>query len=149
MLCACTLLRAQQSKIPLKPDAEFDFRFDYSFRERFLNDKSNSDHGKDKQVSTGPLPYLKTEIRVHTVASNEVRVKLINHRGETIFNRKLTSHVPVRIDWGFSVDVKDHIVSHQYTILFLNADKESVSQIVLNTDTDGYFFVNGHKKGRL
>jgi hypothetical protein len=144
------LALAQQTE-PYKPDAEFEFKFDYSFKERMLNEKPDYQaQDPDKRpTSTGPLPYLKTELKLLTLNADEVRVKVVNHKGTTVINRKVTTNQVLKIDWGFSDDVKDQIVSHSYTIFLMNDDKEILSRITLNADTDGTFFVNGQKKGRL
>lgn len=144
------LSNAQQTE-PYKPDAEFEFKFDYSFKERMLNEKPDYQaQDPDKRpTSTGPLPYLKTELKLLKLNADEVRVKVVNHKGTTVVNRKVSTNQVLKIDWGFSDDVKDQIVSHSYTIFLMNDDKQILSRITLNADTDGTFFVNGQKKGRL
>jgi ribosomal protein S4E len=102
-----------------------------------------------RPTSTGPLPYLKTELKLVKLNADEVRVKVVNHKGTTVVNRKVSTNQVLKIDWGFSDDVKDQIVSHSYTIFLMNDDKQILSRITLNADTDGTFFVNGQKKGRL
>lgn len=141
----------QEAEVPLKPDAEFDFKLDYSFKERMLNEKPDyqaADPDK-KLTSTGPLPYLKTELRLLKLATGEVRIKVINHKGTTVINRKASTDSAIKIDWGFSDDVKDQVVSHSYTILLLNDDKQILSKIILQAEADGTFLVNGQKRGRL
>jgi hypothetical protein len=141
---------AQQTE-PYKPDAEFDFKLDYSFKERMLPEKSDYEApGSDRRPnSTGPLPYLKTELRLLKLGADEVRVKVINHKGTTVVNRKASTDTIIKIDWGFSDDVKDQIASHSYTVLILNNDKKVLSRITLYADPDGTFLVNGQKRGRL
>lgn len=152
VLFSLTSIRAlAQQTEPYKPDAEFEFKFDYSFKERMLQEKSDYEafDPNKKQISTGPLPYLKTELKLLKLNTDEVRVKIINHKGTTVVNRKVSTNQVLKIDWGFSDDVKDQIVSDSYTIFLMNDDKQILSRITLNADTDGTFFVNGQKKGRL
>lgn len=152
VLFSLTSIRAlAQQTEPYKPDAEFEFKFDYSFKERMLNEKPDYQaQDPDKRpTSTGPLPYLKTELKLVKLNADEVRVKVVNHKGTTVVNRKVSTNQVLKIDWGFSDDVKDQIVSHSYTIFLMNDDKQILSRITLNADTDGTFFVNGQKKGRL
>lgn len=147
---SATLAMAQETE-PYKPDSDFEFKFDYSFKERERPEKSDyeaPDPGK-RTVNTGPLPYLKTEIRILKLEAGEVRLKVINHKGTTVISRKASTDFVVKIDWGYSDDVKDQIVSHKYTVLLLNDEKEILSRITLEANTDGTFFVNGQKKGRL
>lgn len=134
-----------------KPDNEFEFKFDYSFKERMLNEKPDyqAQDPDRRPTSTGPLPYLKTEVKFLKLNADEVRVKVVNHKGTTVINRKVNANLVLKIDWGFSDDVKDQIVSYSYTIFLMNDDKEVLSRITLNADKDGTFFVNGQKKGRL
>ncbi|MBX2894231.1 MAG: hypothetical protein KF763_02220 [Cyclobacteriaceae bacterium] len=140
-----------QDEVPYKPEAEFEFKFDYSFKERLLQDRADYEaYDPDKkQKSTGPLPYLKTELKLLTLATNEVRLRVINNRGITVINRKASTGTSIKIDWGFSDDVKDQIAAHSYTVLLLDNDKKILSRIVLHADSDGTFLVNGQKRGRL
>jgi hypothetical protein len=148
-LWLCTAVSAQETE-PFKPDAEFEFRLDYTFKERGPAEKSDYDADSErKPASSGPLPYLKTELKLLKLNTNEVRIKVLNHKGTTVVNRKISSNLIIKIDWGFSDDVKDHIVSNRYTVLLMNDDKKIHSRIVLNADADGSFFVNGQKRGRL
>ncbi|MCW5910929.1 MAG: hypothetical protein KIT62_07635 [Cyclobacteriaceae bacterium] len=140
-----------QPEPPFKSETEFEFKLDYSFKERAPQEKSDYeayDPGK-KKPSTGPLPYLKTELLLLTLAPQEVRLKVINKKGTTILNRKATTATVIKIDWGFSDDVKDQIVSNSYTILLQNEKKETVTRIILLAEADGTFLVNGQKRGRL
>ncbi|HNT51251.1 MAG TPA: hypothetical protein PLM56_17385 [Cyclobacteriaceae bacterium] len=149
-ILAGIVVMAQETE-PYKPDNEFEFKFDYSFKERLRPEKSDyeaPDPGK-KTVTTGPLPYLKTEVKVLRLGTGEVRLKVLNHKGTTVINRKASTDFVVKIDWGYSDDVKDQIVSHKYSVLFLNEEKEILSRIILEANPDGTFFVNGQKKGRL
>lgn len=150
MLLVVRFGNAQQTE-PLKPDAEFEFKFDYSFKERIINDKPDyqAQDPDKKPTSSGPLPYLKTELRLLKLNTGEVRVRVINQKGTTVINRKASTDSVIKIDWGFSDDVKDQIVSNSYTVLLMNDNKEVLSRITLSADADGTFFVNGQKKGRL
>jgi hypothetical protein len=140
-----------QDEVPFKPDSEFDFKLDYSFKERLAQEKSDYEaYDPDKkQKSTGPLPYLKTELKLLALTTNEVRVKVINNMGVTVLNRKAAVGTIIKIDWGFSDDVKDQITSHSYTVLLMNNNKKILSRITLHADSDGTFLVNGQKRGRL
>ncbi len=144
-------IRGHAQDAPFKPETEFDFKFDYTFKERMLNEKPDyqAQDPDKKQTSTGPLPYLKTELRLLKLNEDEVRIRVINHKGTTVVNRKANTDTVVKIDWGFSDDVKDKIASHSYTVLFMNDDKEILSRITLHADSDGTFLVNGQKRGRL
>jgi len=146
-----TAISAYAQEAPYKPEAEFEFKLDYSFKERMLNEKPDyqvQDPDK-KPTSTGPLPYLKTELRLLKLSTDEVRVKVVNHKGTTVVNRKANTETIIKIDWGFSDDVKDQITSNSYTVMLLNEDKKIISRITLYADSDGTFLVNGQKRGRL
>ncbi|MBX2917040.1 MAG: hypothetical protein KF856_17350 [Cyclobacteriaceae bacterium] len=140
-----------QEEAPFKPETDFEFKLDYSFKERLVQERADYEaYDPDKKVkSSGPLPYLKTELKLLTLAANEVRVKIINNKGTTVLNRKATVGTILKIDWGFSDDVKDQVTSHSYTVLLMSDDKKIQSRITLHADSDGTFLVNGHKRGRL
>ncbi|MBN8575918.1 MAG: hypothetical protein J0L66_03210 [Cytophagales bacterium] len=140
-----------QPAIPFKPDTEFDFKFDYVFKERPPADKPDYEapDAPHRPVRNGPLPYLKTELKLTSLNPNEVRLKVISSKGVIVQQKKCTAQMIIKLDWGFSDDVKDRVAPHQYVVQLLNEKKQPVSQIVLNAEPDGHFYINGQRKGRL
>ncbi|MBK7650493.1 MAG: hypothetical protein IPJ20_06715 [Flammeovirgaceae bacterium] len=55
----------------------------------------------------------------------------------------------IKIDWGFSEDIKDGMVTPEYTVLFINKDKKNVSRIYMLIQEDGTFLVNDEKRGKF
>lgn len=138
-------------EVPFKPSDEFEVKLDYKFKERPPVEKPDYQAPTTSiaQKASGPLPYLRTDIILKVQAAEEIRLRVINSDGITVANRKISSNEVIKIDWGFTEDVKDRISSHQYTIQFLNSDKKPVSQIVLIMEEDGTLLVNNSKRGKL
>ena len=138
-------------EVPFKPSDEFEMRLDYKFKERPQADKPayEAPNSNNPSKAIGPLPYLRTDIILRSKKTDEIRLRVLNANGMTVVNRMLSSNEVIKIDWGFTEDVKDRISSHQYTIQFLNSDKKPVSQIVLIMEEDGTLLVNNSKRGKL
>lgn len=146
-----TQLSPDQTEIRNKPSAEFEVKVDYSFKERPLEENKAAYEAVEKRSHKrgGPLPYLQVTIRVLTLSDQETRVKAIDSNGKTIASRKATKNAQVEIKWGFSEDIKDRIIPHTHTVLFLDDRKKPVSQIYLLVEEDGTFYVNGEKRGKF
>lgn len=137
-------------EIPLKSTDEFEVKLDYKLKDRPQADKPAYEApNSNTPKATGPLPYLKTDIILKSIQPDEIRLRVLNAKGATVANRKLSPNEVIKIDWGFTEDVKDRIVSHQYTIQFLNSGKKPVSQIILIIEEDGTLVVNNSKRGKL
>ena len=146
------LIFLQQGLIPQKPADEYEVIVDYKFQERPPADryKANYDVGADEQKkSGGPLPYLKLQIKLLKLNSEEVKVKVVNNNGNLVFSRKTSLDTPIKLDIGFIDDVKDRIIPHEFTVMFYTDSKSPVSQIRLVVSEDGTFFVNDEKKGKF
>ncbi len=144
-------LSSDQTEIRNKPSEEFEVKVDYSFKERPQEEKKADYEAVEKRSHKpgGPLPYLLVTVTVLSLSDQETRVKAIDSNGKTIANRKATKNTQVEIKWGFSEDIKDRIVPHSHTVLFLDDRKKPISQIYLLVEEDGTFYVNGEKRGKF
>ncbi len=50
---------------------------------------------------------------------------------------------------GFVDDMKDHVSGYLHVITFYDDDRNPVSQIVIEFDKDGNYFVNGQQRGKV
>ena len=141
--------------LPYKPKEEFDIKLDYQLKQRTFSgsgtlvhlDESRKEY--ERRTSTDLLPFLALEIKLLKLAPGEVKVKIVNNRKERVLNRKVEQGDVVPLLLGFTDDVKDRVKAHEYTLFFMNKDKEETSRIVVTIDEDGTFNVNGEKRGQF
>lgn len=138
-------------EIPFKPLEDFEVKLDYKFKDRPPVERHDYDapNFDVKKAATGPLPYLKTEIVMARMAEGEERARIVSSTNITVFNKKISEGDILKIDWGFTEDVKDRIVAHQYTVTFMDGDKKPLSKILLTIEEDGTLIVNNTKRGKL
>ena len=146
-----TQLNSDQSDILNKPSEEFEVKIDYSFKERPQEESKPAYEAVEKRNRKpgGPLPYLLVTVTVLAVSDQETRLKAVDSNGKTVANRRATKNTKIEIKWGFSEDIKDRIVPHAHTVLFLDDRKKPISQIYMLVEEDGTFYVNGEKRGKF
>lgn len=143
-----------QDKVPYKPSEEFEIKIDYIFKERPYVDKQTvnfdaTDNEKIQRDAVGAMPYLRLELKIHTVAEKEIRVRVINSEGNLVFNRKATPGMVIKLNWGYTEDIKDKLTTHEFTVYFNDENKKTVSRVLLSILDDGVFLVNEEKRGKF
>jgi hypothetical protein len=143
-----------QEQVPYKPSEEFEIKIDYIFKERPFVDKQTvnfdaTDKEKRQRDAIGSMPYLRIELKVLTLAENEVRVRVINSEGKLAYNRKTAPDMVIKLDWGYTEDIKDKLIAHEFTVYFIDEKKNSSSRVLLTILDDGTFLVNEEKKGKF
>lgn len=154
MNCAILLLTfALLQEVAFKPNSEFEIKIDYEFKSRPAADpntvKLGSVSRNVQQTSSGVLPYL--ELQIHFLALPEEKTRMqittnLDRRGTT---KRVTLDSPYVLDLGFTVDMIDRVHAHEYTLTFLDADKNPVNRILIFIEEDGSFMVNGEKRGQF
>ena len=138
-----------QERIPYKPNEEFELKMDYQFKQRQLENSKTLDYGDDRQKNIGPLPYLGVELKV-LKNDGEGKVRITDNTSSPVFTKKIKEGLVIKLDLGFTDDMKDRVTAHEYTFEFLSQDnKQPVSRIVIFVGEDGTLLVNGEKRGRL
>jgi len=145
---------AWQETVPYKPSNEYEVIIDYKFEERPPIDRTRVEYDvatdeKNRKAISGPLPYLKIQLKLLKLNNEEVKVRVINSNGNLIFNRKATEGTIIKMDIGFIDDVKDHVSPYEFTATLYSDSKKSTSQIHLVIMEDGTFMVNDEKKGKF
>jgi len=139
-------------EVPNKPSTEYVLKFDLKFKtESSSNTKfeiNEATGGFRKPRENVNLPYLVLHLKILKLSSEEVRIRILKGQ-ESYLNKKIIVDDEVRIDIGFIADIKDKIIPNKYNVFFLNADKEVISQVIIFFDEDGYYFVNGEKRGKI
>jgi hypothetical protein len=142
-----------QQQVPYKPFNEFELNIDYIFKEQDPIDRQKvilaQSGGENSRKAIGTMPYLLVELKILTVTDDEVRVRVLNGTGELVFNRKVAAGTLLKLDWGFTEDIKDKITNNEFTVFFNDNDKKSVSKIHLTILEDGIFLVNEEKRGKF
>ncbi len=141
------LLFLQKTEIPLKPNDEFEVKLDYQLKQKPISDRLSIDYYDTKEG--GMLPYLILNIRLLKLSEQEVKTKLIDGKDKLIFNRKTSVNDVLKLDIGYTDDVKDRVTSYKFNIIFLSADKKEVSRIYILIEEDGTFLVNDEIRGKF
>jgi len=145
---------AWQEVVPFKPSDEYEVIINYNFEERPAIDRTKIEYDvstdeRNRRAVSGPLPYLKLQLKLLKLSNDEVKIKIVNSKGNLIYNRKATEDTIVKLDIGFIDDVKDRVTPYEFTALFYSDAKKTTSKIHLLIMEDGTFMVNDEKKGKF
>jgi len=151
LLVLCVMAMGWQDSIPFKAADENELVIDYKFKDRPSTDQYKADFEakENDKRTTGPLPYLKLQLKMLKLSSDEVKVKVVNSNGNLVYNRKATLESVIKLDLGFIDDVKDRLAPHEFTLLLNSESKAAISQIHMVVMEDGTFLVNNEKKGKF
>jgi hypothetical protein len=138
-----------QDQAPYKSNDEFELKLDLQFRQRPKSEtKVELDH-RTLPTSGMNAPYLYLNLKVVKAVPEEVRIKVLKNNSETLLARKFDPNVVVKLDLGFTDDIKDRVTAYQYLITFLSKEKSILSRIEIFFETDGTYLVNGEKRGKI
>ena len=144
-----------QEQIPYKPAEEFDLKLNFEFKDRSAERNPNriemdlTNREVEKNRVTGPLPYLFINLKILEQQSNEIRVKIIENGTKNVLSKKFDATTILKLDLGFTDDIKDRVGAYEYAVIFLDGDKEPVSRIVIYFEKDGTYLVNGQNRGKI
>jgi hypothetical protein len=144
-----------QTETPFKAKEDFEIKLKYEFKQRVTANNSNSvnlaetvkEH--ERKTSTAMLPYVGLNIKLVKLATEEVRMRIIDNQNKVVYNKKVEQDDLVFLDLGFTDDMKDQITPYEYTAYFLTAGKEQFSKILIVVQQDGSFLVNNEKRGKF
>jgi hypothetical protein len=138
-----------QDQAPYKANDEFELKLDLQFKQR---PKSETKIEFDRRtLPTGGMnaPYLFLNLQILKAVPEEVRVKVLKNGTQTLLSRKFDPNVVLKLDLGFTDDIKDRVTAYQYVITFSSKDKTVLSRIEIFFETDGTYLVNGEKRGKI
>jgi hypothetical protein len=141
-----------QEPVVYKPDSEFVMTLDYNVRERTAQDAARKpayDAYHQTDTRSGPLPYLILNFKITKLSEEEVRFKVVTNTGRNVMNKKIEAGVVIKLDLGYTDDIKDHVTPNAYDIVFQNAKRETIKIIRVEIIEDGTFFLNGEKRGKF
>lgn len=133
---------------------EFEIKLNFEFKDRPQRDpnKIELDQTRKEYERTrpsGPLPYLYLNLKVLKQSPEEVRIRIIENGNKTVLNKKFDMNTVLKLDMGFTDDIKDRVSAYEYTVYYLTQDKNPVSKVVIYFEEDGTYLVNGQKRGKL
>jgi hypothetical protein len=139
------------SDVPNKPSSEYALKFDLKFKSEPASAtklESSGSGGFSNPKAKLNMPYLTLNLKLLALSTDEIRIRVLKE-SENYINRKILVNDEIKIDIGFIADIKDKEIPNTYQIFFLNAKKESISQIIIFFDDEGNFLVNGEKRGKI
>lgn len=135
---------------PFKKKEEFDVKLNFEFRQRPSESNTYTYRYQEKtDRSTPMLPYLTIDLKLNKLNTYETRIRIVNSKQVSVFTKKAQEGLIIKLDLGFTDDLKDRVTSHEYIALLLNTEKNPVSRIVISFEEDGSYFVNGEKRGKI
>ena len=140
-------LSSHHGEVPFKPNEEFDLKLNFEFKTRTSD--NNVAYSNAVKKPSGPLPYLNIDLKVLKLGAEEVRVRVTRNKGESVLTKKAAADMLIRLDLGFTDDIKDQITANEYVILFLSKEKTPLSKIEILFQKDGTYLVNGEKRGKV
>jgi hypothetical protein len=143
-----------QDTVPYKAMDEFELKLDFVFKDRQRADPNRVDLDQSRKEyershGSGPLPYLFLDFRVLKQQPTELRVRVIENNDKLVHNKKVDIKTVLKLELGFTDDIKDRVGAYEYTILLLDDDKKPVSRIVVYFEKDGTYLVNGQVRGKI
>ena len=142
-----------QEEAPFKPKEDFLIKFDLAFKQRPHEPKpvhiEETRDEYEKRTSSTPLPYLKLLVKIIEVQPEELKVRVIRDDKTNLLTKKTSQGMEFKLDLGYTDDIKDRILGYKHVIQFLSSKKEVLSQIVIEFDKEGNYFVNGEKRGKV
>jgi hypothetical protein len=150
LLFVCLL----QADVPYKADDEFTVKFEFGFRKRsdpnaedlVLSQVASSSYDRN---DSSPLPHLKTTLEILKKDSLEVKLRIVRDNSINVEKRKIETGEKVTVFSAFVDDIKDQITGYHHTVYFLDKDGNRLSKIVIEFDEEGFYAVNGKKKGKI
>lgn len=154
LVCLFLIYFLLQDQTPFKPKDEFEIKLDFEFRDRPTMDANKIEYNQtqreyERSRAAGPLPYLYLNLRVLKPVAEEVRIKVVENGVKTVFNKKFDMSTVLKLDMGYTDDIKDRVSAHEFTVYYLTADKEPLSKVVISFEENGTYFVNGEVRGKL
>ena len=147
-LCILWLVLASFTEdVPFKSNDEFEVNLDFKFRTRVK--ETSEVYTSTASNTSGPLPYLNISMKVLKLAPDEVKIRIINSKGQVLYTRKAAEGTIVNLDMGYTDDIKGRVSEHEYTLVFISQDKKPLSRIVIHFQEDGSYLINNEKRGKV
>jgi len=139
-----------QENVPYKSNDEFELKIDLQFKQRPASDQNTVELDRRTLPNSGmKAPYLYLNLLVTKPDLKETRVKVTDNKGKVLLSRKFDPSILIKLDLGFTDDLKDRVSAHQFVVTFMTKDKVATSKVEVFFEEDGTYLVNGEKRGRV
>lgn len=142
-----------QDETPFKPTEEFEVKLNFEFKERIKDSNkielNQTQRDYQRSRASGPLPYLFLNLKILKQQAEEVRVRIEQNGANDVMNRKFDPNTILKLDMGFTDDIKDRVSPYEYTIYFLSKDKKPLSKVTIFFEENGTYIVNGQIRGKI
>ena len=143
-----------QDDVPYRAEESYAIKFEFGFRKRsdpnaedlVLSQVASSSYDR---LDSSPLPHLKTTLEVLKKDSLEVKFRIVRDNSVNVTKRKLEPGMTLTVFSAFVDDIRDQIQGYQHTVYFLDKDGNRLNKVVIEFDEDGFYSVNGKKKGKI
>ncbi len=143
-----------QDEVPYRAEEDFNVKFEFGFRKRsdpnaedlVLSQVASSSYDRH---DSSPLPHLKTTLEVLKKDSLEVKLRIVRDNLVNVTKRKIELGTKVTVFSAFVDDIKDQIQGYHHTVYFLDSKGLKLNKIVIEFDEEGFYSVNGKKKGKI
>ncbi len=153
ILCFVFRNKINAQDVPLKNEEEFLLRIQMEFKSRPPADAERIQVIEtraefEKRTGGSPLPYLFLYLTFKKLSEEEVRFT-VSKGGKAYINRRAEVDKEIKLDIGFTDDIKDRTTEPEYVITLLSEKRKPVSRIVIYFSEKGDYLVNGVKRGRI
>jgi len=143
------LIFLQTAEAPYKAGEEYDIKIDVQIKPRPISAQSSETkidvaeppNAREKR-EVGSIPYLVLNLKFLKLSDGEVKVKIVDGFGKTVYQKKSKEGSVIKLDVGFINDVKQGLASGEYKITLLSPDKKPTSRIHVVITRDGRYTVN-------
>ena len=140
----------QGAEAPFKSTDEFEVKLDFQIKDRPYTtgdadpkiDFRENEGFPDQKKKTGPLPHVAFKVKFLKLSDREVKVRIADESGATVYHKKAKEGVVIDLSMGFIKDIKAGLVSREYDIVLLSEDKKPSSRIRILIQKDGTYLVN-------
>lgn len=146
------LLMEPLQSIPYKPNEQFSLEVKLDLRpkpyDRYTVDFSETVEERNRKTSS-QLPYLVVHLKFLKFSAEEKRVRGFNSSQVPLFNKKAEEGLSVKLELGYTDDIKDRTTPHEFNVYTFSSDKKEIYLINLTVAEDGTFLVNGETRGKF
>lgn len=78
-----------------------------------------------------------------------MKLRIVRDNSVNVAKRKIELGTKITVFSAFVDDIRDQIQGYQHTVYFLDSKGTRLNKIVIEFDAEGFYFVNGKKKGKI
>jgi hypothetical protein len=151
ILYAFLIFLTFSEEVPFKAKEAFEVNLGFEFKSRVHDNTVVYSQATrvTSNNSSGPLPYLKMDLKVLALSPEEIRVRVVDDKKNVIMSKKVVAGDVIKLDLGFTDDIKDGISSRDYIFYFMSQDKKPLTRVHVHFQNDGAFYINEEPRGKV